>query len=496
MAYHKVEMGEKKLVKRLSEGGVSIHEIVRQTGLSRNTVRGYIRDDDLNESTEDQSDDRYNQLLELLPDYKLELARKGVTRQLLWLEYKQEHPDGYGYSQFCHHFHEYLKRDDVTLHIDQEPGDKLYVDFTGWKLEIVDRNTGEIIPQEVFVSVLGYSSFGYLEACNSQKKEDFLHCMENTLRYIGGVPAVIVPDNMKAAVTKADNYEPDLNRNLQEFGEHHGVGILPARSRKPRDKAWVERMVSIIYTHVFAPLRDQVFHDQYSLNQALWDKLEDLNNMPLQKRPESRRELLERDEKPLLKDLPAERYVVKEYAQATVMKNSNVHLSRDKHYYSVPYKYVGKKIKISFTRDHVSVFYNHQQIAFHQRDRRPYKYTTVAAHLPSTHQVILDWNPEKFIKQASEISQEVEHYMREILERKYYPEQAYRSCAGLLNLGRKYGHQRLTNACRRAATFGNYGYKTIGNILKNNYDNLPDPTRQHQKKLPFHDNIRGAGNYK
>jgi len=496
MAYRKVEMGEKKLVKRLSQSGVSIHEIVRQTGLSRNTVRGYIRDEDLNESTEETTNDRNDQFVELLPYLESELQRKGVTRQLLWLEYKQKYPDGYGYSQFCFHLQEYLKRNDVTLHIEQKPGDKLYIDFTGWKLEIVDRNTGEITTQEVFVATLGYSGFSYIEACNSQKKEELLHCLENSLRYIGGVPAVIVPDNLKSAVTKADNYEPDLNRNLQEFGEHHGVGILPARSRKPRDKAWVERMVGVVYTRIFAPLRNQVFHDQFSLNQALWAKLEELNNMPLQKRPESRRELLERDERPFLKDLPPERYQIREYAKATVMKNSHVHLTKDKHYYSVPYQHVGKKIKISFTRDHVSVFYNHQLIAFHQRDRRPYKYTTVAAHLPSTHQVILDWNPEKFIKQASEISEAVEHYIREILEKTYYPEQAYRSCAGLLNLGRKYGHQRLTKACQRAALFGNYGYKTIGNILKNNYDTLPDLTTKQQKKLPFHDNIRGAGNYK
>ena len=496
MAYRKVEMGEKKLVKRLHKSGISIHEIVRQTGLSRNTVRGYLRDDQLTEPCQDSTSDRYDHFTELLSYLETELQRKGVTRQLLWLEYKQQHPEGYGYSQFCYHLQEYLKRTDVTLHIEQKPGDKLYVDFTGWKLEIVNRNTGEVTKQEVFVGVLGYSGFAYVEACDSQQKQDFLHCLENNLRYIAGVPAVIVPDNLKSAVTKADNYEPDLNRNLQEFSEHHSVAILPARSRKPRDKAWVERMVGFVYTRVFAPLRNQVFYDQSSLNQALWEKLDELNNLPLQKRPESRRQLLEQDERSLLKVLNAERYMVREYARATVMKNSHILLSRDKHYYSVPYQYVGKKVKITFTRDHVSVFLNHQLIAFHQRDRRPYKYTTVAAHLPSTHQVILDWNPEKFIKQASKISEEVEAYVREILERKHYPEQAYRSCAGLLNLGRKYGHQRLTKACQRASFFGNYGYKTIGNILKNNYDQLPDLPAQSQKELPFHDNIRGANNYK
>ena len=215
MAYRKVEMGEKKLVKRLFQSGVSIREIVRQTGLSRNTVRGYIRDEDLSESTEETSNDRYDHFMELLPYLESELQRKGVTRQLLWLEYKQKHPDGYGYSQFCHHLNEHLKQGEVTLHIEQKPADKLYIDFTGWKLEIVDRDTGEIIPQEIFVSTLGYSSFAYIEACNSQKKEDLLHCLENSLRYIGGVPAVIVPDNLKSAVTKAENYKPELNHNLQ-----------------------------------------------------------------------------------------------------------------------------------------------------------------------------------------------------------------------------------------------------------------------------------------
>ncbi len=499
MAYKKIEMGTKKHIKRLHSSGISIHEIARQMNISRNTVRSIIRNDlpSLEGSTlTDTNQTRYDQFREWLPYIESELYRKGVTRQLLWLEYKDKMPEGYSYSQFCYHLQEYLKPNEVTLHIDQKPADKLYVDFTGHKLQIVDRKTGEISEKEVFVATLGYSGFTYVEACDSQRKEDYISCLENALRYLGGVPAVIVPDNLKSAVTKADNYEPLLNKNLAEFGEHHEVAILPARSRKPRDKAWVERMVGIVYSHIFAPLRNEVFDDQFILNEEIWLKLETLNSRPLQKRPESRSELFEKDEKPLLKPLNPDRYQIREYAQATLMKNSYVYLKCDKHYYSAPYQYIGKKLKINYTRDYVSIFYNHQQIAFHQRDKRPYKYTTVAAHLPSTHQVVLDWSPESFLLQAEKISESVKGYIQRILNKAYYPEQAYRSCRGIFNLGKKYGNERLVKACQRAESYGNYSYMTIKKILINNYDKLPMNNQQEQKQIPFHDNIRGANYYK
>lgn len=513
MAGKTIEMGTIKQVKTLSANGVAIKEISRKMGISRNTVRKYLRDDadnpeiipglpdsGINEDTGNKTVDietgRFKAFEKLCPYIESELKKKGVTRQLLWLEYKEQYPGGYSYTQFCYHVQQYLKKNTVTLHLEQKAGDRLYVDYAGQKLEIVDRDTGEITQLEVFIATLGFSGLTYIEACYSQKKEDFLHCLENTLRYIGGVPAVIIPDNLKSAVQKANRYEAELNRNLEEFGEHHATGILPARSRKPRDKAWVERMVAILYTRVYAPLRREVFHDIESLNEALWDKLEEHNNMHLQGKPFSRRELFEKEEKYLLKPLHSERYEVKDYAQVTVMKNTHVQLRIDRHYYSVPYKYIGCKVKIIYTRRHVSIFYQHEQIAFHQRDPRPFKYTTLADHLPSTHRVILDWSPEKFMKQAALISASVENYIGQVLHKTYYPEQAYRSCMGIFNLGRKYGNDRLSNACERASYYGNYGYKIVENILKKNFDKLPLKYQQEQLSLPLHQNIRGADEYK
>jgi len=514
MAYKNIEMGTIKHIQRLSENGISIKEITRQMGLSRNTVRKYVRthsedpkprgseiiNTENNEAADDDNhkNERLKKFNRYLSYFEKELRKRGVTKQLLWFEYKSKEPEGYAYSQFCYHLQQYLKRNTATLHIEQKPGDKLYVDFAGEKMEIINRETGEITKAEVFIATLGYSGFTYVQACKSQQKEDYINCLENTLRYLGGVPLVIVPDNLKSAVTKADKYEPEINRNLEEFSEHYGVGILPARSRKPRDKAWVERMVSIVYTRIYAPLRNHEFYDIETLNDAIWEKLDDHNNMLFQDKPYSRTEIFERDEKHLLKALATEKYRVKEYAYVRVMKNSHVQLRKDRHYYSVPYQHIGKKIKIAYSIDHVQVFYQHEQIAFHLRDTRPYKYTTVAAHLPSTHRLILDWSPEKFISQAARISAVVENYITKILNKNYYPEQSYRSCMGIFNLGRKYGNERLINACTRADYYGNYGYKIIENILKKNYDKLPLTlnANKEQLNLPFHENIRGADQYK
>lgn len=479
-------------IKLLKELGYGSKTIARELGMSKNTVKKYLIEDD--QPPGDQAVYRKDSLFDFFPYCRKELNRKGVTRQILWGEYRSQNPDGYSYSQFCDLLSQWLCNSDATLHIEQEPGDKMYIDYAGTKLSIVDPETGEIQEVEAFVSVLGHSGYTYVRACPSQKKEDFLLNIVHTLDYYGATPKVLVPDNLKSAVDRANRYEADINRDLADLGNHYGLAILPARSRKPRDKAWVERMIQIIYTRIFAPLRNQIFTSLYDLNRAILVLLEQHNNLPLQGRKESRSYLFETFEKPLMKPLPQQKYELKEYLEVKVMKNSHVQLHRDRHYYSVPYQYIGQKAKVVFTATYVTIYIHNERIAYHLRDDRHHKYTTVKDHLPSTHQFVCDWNPDRFTEWAARIHPDVKSYIVRVLENKSYPEQTYRSCAGILSFINKAGKDRLIAACQRADGFGVYNYKVIEQIINNKLDRMePDPKN---KSLPPHENIRGANYYR
>lgn len=466
--------------------------IARELGLSKNTVKNYLSGAVAEEKGKQSV--RLEFLHGFFPYCREELGRKGVTRQILWGEYKDKYPDGYGYTQFCGYLQKWLSNTDVSLHIEQQPGDKMYVDFTGSRLSVVDASTGEIIPVEVFVSVLGYSGLTYVRACLSQQKEDFLACIVHALHYYGGVPKVLVPDNLKSGVDKANRYEASINRDLLDLGNHYGMAILPARSRKPRDKAWVERMVQIVYTRIFAPLRNQVFTSLKALNDAVLELLETHNGKPLQQRKESRAELFRAHEKALMLALPQDAYQLKQYLHVKVMKNSHVQLHQDRHYYSVPFRYIGQKVKIVFTATHVGVYLNAERIAYHLRDAALHKYTTVKEHLPSSHQFVSEWNPDKFILWAERIHPDVKAFITGVLGNKSYPEQTYRSCVGILSFEKKAGRDRLIAACRRACSYGVYNYKVIEQIINNKLDRAD--YRQEEKDMPLHDNLRGAGYYK
>lgn len=475
------------IMKNLGHG---IKSIARELGLSKNTVKSYL----LKEITDSSQKrpDRLEHLYAFFPYCKEELSRKGVTRQILWGEYRQKYPVGYGYTQFCEHFSQWAHNRDASLHIEQIAGDKMYVDFTGSKLSIVDRLTGEITELEVFVSVLGFSGLTYVKACSSQQKEEFLQCVSSALDYYGGVPKVLVPDNLKSAIDKANSYEADVNRDLLDLGNHYGMAVLAARSRKPRDKAWVERMVQIVYTRIFAPLRNEVFHNH--LNEAILELLDKHNNTSFQQRKESRQELFDAQERAQMMPLPQERYELKQYLEVKVMKNCHIQLHKDRHYYSVPFPYIGKKIKIVYTLSYVSIYLEGQRIAYHLRDIKPYKYTTIKEHLPPTHQFVNQWNPEKFINWALGIHPDVHAYISQVLENKSYPEQTYRSCVGILSFDKKAGRDRLIAACQRASEFGAYNYKVIEQIINNKLDRL-DTTKDF-RTMPKHDNVRGADYFK
>lgn len=491
-----------------------VKTVARNVGVSRNTVKRYlsvIRSQELDcqklLAMEDEAleavftkqslpGSRYAMLEKQLAHFATELNKTGVTRWLLWQEYKEKHPDGYQYSRFNTYLNKYLGTHKATLHIEQKPGDKFYIDFAGKKLRWIDLHTGEVHETEVFVAILGHSQLTYVEAIPSQKQTHFLGAIANALEYIGGVPKAIVPDNLKAAVIESDRYEPKINEALSDLANHYETVIYPTRSYKPRDKAWVENVIRTIYTRVYAPLRNREFHSLLELNHAIKEQLKKHNNQPFQKQDVSRRERFEKQEQEHLSPLPQSRYEHKQFRWQTAMKNSHVHLKEDKHYYSIPFRYIGRKVKVVFTQSYVAVYHSHQRIAFHKRDFRAFRYSTRKEHLPSHHRFVLDWCPEKFLGWAAGISPEVKAYIQVILDSTAYPEQAYKSCVGILGLAKKVGSQRLAEACKRAAFFQAYSYKTIKGILNSGLEKQqPKTPEQIQLQLPEHENIRGAECY-
>lgn len=516
MAGKPITMSKVKQIIRLRENGTGLQTIAKSVGIARNSVKKYLRliqvkgysyqdllgreDHEVEALLFDpdyKSRSRYEALEGMFPYIEKELKRTGVTRWILWGEYKQKHPDGYSYAHFCHYLRAWLEKQGATMHFDHSPGDKIFIDFAGKKLNWAEQTTGLVHEVEVYAAILGYSQLTYVEAIPSQQKEDYIGASENALHYFGGVSRALVPDNLKSAVHKASKYEAELNSDFADFANHYNTTVLPARGYKPRDKALVESAVNIIYSRIYAPLRNRMFFSLQELNQAIGELLEKHNNQPFQKYDRSRREVFEQEEKQQLLPLAADRYHLKYFTYRTVMKNAHIQLSKDKHYYSVPYRYIGKKVKVVYSKSQVAVYYNKERIAFHQRDLKRFGYTTRKAHLPSAHQFVSDWNPDKFLNWAAGIDPKVKEYITMILESRPHPEQAYKSCVGILSKEKKVGRTRLINAIDRAIHYGVYNYTIIDRILKGGLDRIQeDGTGEDQPRLPTHENIRGAEDYK
>lgn len=508
-------MNKIRHILRLHSQGRSKLLIAHQTGVARNTLKKYLKefissglsyaeisglaDKDLEDLFIKQKEKPANQKLVLLfslfPSMDKELKRRGMTRALLWKAYKVKHPDGVGSSQFNRYFALWKGQTNPTMRMEHKAGDKLYVDFAGERLSIVDKQTGEIQQVEVFVAILGASQLTYVEAVMSQQKEDFIGACESALHYYGGVPAAIVPDNLKSAVTKSSKYEPVLNESFADFAEHYSTTILPARAYRPRDKALVENAVRIMYTRIYAKLRDIVFFTLEELNTDILLALEEHNNLLLTGRNYSRRQQFEEVERPALEPLPLLRYELKKQIFVTVMKNGHVSLNADKHYYSVPYRFIGKKIKLMYSSHTVDIFYHYERIAQHKRIKSPYNYTTDKEHLASAHRFVSEWTPERFLKWAFDIHEDVHLYILKILDRKQHPEQAYKSCIGILGFAKKVGNERLIKACQRALGYEMYNYKIIQRILEKGLDKETEEENEHLE-MPSHDNIRGEEYYK
>ena len=516
MANRSIDTMKIKQLLLLHQSGLSNRRIAKHLQISRNTVNRYISyfthqqldssqlatlsEEDLEGmfSKASKTTIRYNELISYFPTVSKNRLRIGFTFLKSWEEYKQIYEDGYGYSQFMEHYHSWNAGNEASLKLHHKAGEKLMVDYAGKKLSVVDRHTGELKPVETFVGCLAASGLIYVEATWTQRKEDFINSVTNTLEYIGGVPEMIIPDNLKSAVNKASKYEAIANRSLRDLGLHYGAVLNPTRPYSPKDKALVERCVRLVYEQIYYVLRDEVFHSLEELNARIAELLEVLNNRKLSQLNCSRKELFLEIEKSVLKPLPPQAYQLKEYKRAKVQKMSHVYLSADKHYYSVPHRYIGKRVQIHYTHRLVEVYYNHQRIAVHFRSRVASGYTTNKKHLPEKHQFYLDWNPDLFINKAHQIGPNTKQYVQRLFQQSGHPQTKYKTAMGIIQLKKHYTYQRIENACQLGMLHPHSSYNRILTILEKNLDNTIDLFQEEQdgpNHIPDHENIRGEQHY-
>ena len=492
----------------------------RHFNISKNTVKGYIRrlhelDIDMSQISSmseselelavykgsTHSDQERQVRFASQVDYFLkELRRKGVTKQLLWEEYKEKDPEGYTYSHFCAALKSHTQSRGLTLRMHHKPGEVLMVDYAGKKIPYVDEHTGEYREAEVLVAVLPHSQMTYVIALPSQRTEDFIYGITKALEYYGGSPRYIMSDNLKAYVTKADRYEPTYNQLSVQMSEHYSMDMQATRVAKPKDKGSVENMVRTVYTRLYAPLRDMTFHSIDQINVAFSPLLEAHNDTPFQKRQGSRSLIFEESEKHILTPLPSDRFEIKKSTVAKVQRNYHILLGEDKNYYSVPYKYVGKKARIIYTATTVEIYHKTQRIAIHRRadKKQQYSYITEDNHKPSSHKLYEKMSQSQdaeFIKQAEEIGQNTMWAITHILTHQPNQDQAQKSCLGILRLGQKYDSQRLENACLRCKQVSKVNYTLLCNILSKNLDQESKPDTSNTPAV-LHQNIRGSQCYK
>lgn len=518
MAGKPKQMTDIKQILILHKQGKPKKAIARILGISKNTVKAYLNKIQEGELTVDgllkkeddkleaalfagnpsYKDPRYEYLKERLSYYVGELKKVGVTRHLLWKEYRKSCGDGYGYTQFKHHLNQYMSAQSPSMVLEHTAGEKLFIDYAGKKLSYVDRDTGEVIACQVFVACLPYSDYSFAMVVPSQNISDFTYALSCCLEALGGVPQTLVPDNLKSAITKASRYEPDVNRALKDLANHYGTTVTPARAGKPKDKALVENQVRLVYSRVYARLRDRLFFDLHSLNAAISEKIKDHNQTRMQQKGYCREEKFISEERATLAPLPEKRFELKYYTTLKVAQNNHVCMGQDKHYYSVPFAYIGKKVQVRYTRSMVYICSDHKQIAVHVRNYARGTYSTHKDHLCSQHQHYLDRSPAWYLDRAKRSSDELHLLFEHIFRQDKYPEQLYRTCDGLLSLWRKTDQQVFSDACSMAVEHHNYSYQFVNNILNNNMasESHDQEGCNMDKPLPSHENKRGKEHYR
>ena len=422
-----------------------------------------------------------------------ELRRKGVTLTLLWHEYKEIHPEGFQYSWFCDQYRAWTGKLDVVMRQEHRGGEKLFVDYAGQTVEVVDRRTGEIRQAQIFVAVLGASNYTYAEATWTQQLPDWIGSHVRAFEFLGGTSEIVVPDNLRSGVSKAHRYEPDLNPTYADLANHYGVAVIPARARRPRDKAKAEAGVLLVERWILAVLRHRTFFSLHELNREITRLLERLNTRPFKKLPASRRELFVQLDRPALRPLPAQLYEFAEWKK--VLVNIDYHVDIEGHYYSVPYQLVRKALQARYNERTVECFHKGQRVASHRRCHLEGRHSTVAEHMPTSHRHYAEWTPQRLIGWAEKTGPATARVVQTILERRVHPQQGFRSCLGIMRLGKRFGEQRLEAACRRALALGACRYKSIESILQRGLERKTLPEQQELELSIEHDNIRGSDYY-
>jgi transposase len=521
MAAKSIEMSKLKELIRLHKEQVSNRKIGRMLGMDKKTVGKYIKlvdkdplgldgllklDDPVLEhrytgGNAAYSEKRFQDLAGRLEYITKELGKTGVTMYLLWEEYRKDFPDGYSYTQFCFHVGQHLKAHHLSyvMKENREGGKEIFFDFTGQKLGYVDRETGEIHECEVFVSSLPASDYGFALAVPSQTIDDFVYAINKCFKAIGGAPKIIVTDNLKASVVKADRYEPDINHVMESLANHYGCVVIPARSVHPKDKALVEDQVRLVYRRVFAPLRNTTFYSIEELNKAIQECMLKHNQRRMQQYSCTREERFLAIDQPNLQPLNPNPYQIEYETMLTVGNNSHVYLGRDKHYYSVPYKYIGRRTKVIYTRDMVSIYIDGEKVAVHSRDRRPGGYTTDKKHMPSYYDDYVMASPQRYIergyKASSLLGMIIEHIFGE--HKNMVPELFYKGCDGLLHLQKVTDPILFDKACKAAIKYGQYSYRFVNQMVMTKCAGLEagEPAEQDLFPPQDHENIRGRNYY-
>lgn len=506
-------MNKLKAVLRLAGQGLSQRQIAVSCALGQATVSDYLtRAKAAHLAYHDVADWPDQQLLAALgiarastrqwrksaePDcsaiqHELQ-SNKNVTLQLLWTEYREAHPDGYGYSRFCDLYRRWVRRQDRVLRQDHRAGEKLFVDYAGSTIAIHDRVTGAVTEAAIFVAVLGASSFTFVEATASQGLADWIGSHLRAFEFFGGVAEIVVPDNLKAAVTRPCRYEPDLNRTYEEMASHYDVAVIPAHVRKPRHKAKVEVGVQVAQRWIVAALRKRRFFSLGELNQAIAELLQRLNDKPFRKREGSRRSLFDTLDKPALKPLPVERYEYGDWIKAGV--NIDYHVVIDHHFYSVPHQLVQEPVEVRLTASTVEIFHRGARVASHVRSRQSNQASTIPEHRPKSHQRYSEWSPSRLIDWAEKTGPRLALLVAQILESKRHPEQGYRTCLGIRRLGEEYGAERAEAAAERAILGKIYTVAGFQSILIHGLDRQPLQPAPEPPPRPPHPNIRGPRYY-
>lgn len=500
---------------QLKASGHSNRQIARKYSISRMTVNGYVErlessgksysallelEDEVlwslasRASAVNVANPKYADLEKRFSKLAQELQKPKVTRTILWEEYKRDNPNGYGFSQFCEHLSRYFQSKAVVMHLEHVAGEELYFDFAGDMLSYTDRDSGEAVRAPVFVAVLPFSGYTYVEVLASMGRSHLLAALANTLAFFGGVPQSLKSDNMSQFVKKANRYEPAFDELALQFGLHYNTTLLATRVRKPRDKAAVESTVNTAYHRIYPVLRHHRPGSLQELNHHVRDALYALNERTMQHKGVSRKSIFDSVEKPTLSPLPSSPFVPKSTLHAKVGRNYHVVLGQDKHHYSVPHIHVGQTVKIIYDTDNVEIYLHHDRIAVHRRSYCSHAYSTQEAHMPPKHRqyaVAQAWDATYFLREAGTIGPYTQKAIEVILSQKIFKEQTYNSCKGVLALAKKYPTERLEAACKRLDGAPKINYTIIQSILLKGLDKAR-ALEQTESQLPLHDNVRGS----